>query len=190
MRASFRNLQALEGACYRSCASKSVYISKLAQHVRAVSTPEGLKALLVSAGISPSATDPSLTSSNAGHHLSRKSAGEKGPPSNGRACVGLGSRQSAVQPELATVSEPQHLSETQSEASREHGKCSEQHAQHTQTMSGVVEQLVAAAERRRTQTVDAGANYAGPYAQLRSVLFRSPRCSEGLFWHTGPSACG
>jgi hypothetical protein len=176
IQASLQISQVIEEACYCRCTSKPVYISKLAQHVRAVSTPEGLKALLVSAGISAPATNPSLISSNAGQHLSSKPAGDESPSSNGRACVGPGPRQSAVQPKLATALEPQHPSETQGKASREHGKCDEQHAQHTETMPKVVEQLEAAAEMRRSQMVDAGANYAGPYAELRSVLFSSPSC--------------
>ena len=51
-------MQAVEAACFSSSASKPVYISKLAQHVRSANTPEGVQALLCCAGIAADTAGP------------------------------------------------------------------------------------------------------------------------------------
>ena len=74
--------QAVEAACFSSSATKPVYISKLAQHVRCVKTPEGLQALLCSISFrsdaEPSANaadakqSPTNNSHLGGHHSSKR----------------------------------------------------------------------------------------------------------------------
>ena len=66
--------QAVEAACFGSSASKPVYISKLAQHVRSAKTPEGVQALLQCAGTGLGAAEPGDA-----RHLNSQSAASERP---------------------------------------------------------------------------------------------------------------
>lgn len=156
-----RHVQVIEAACFSSSASKTVYISRLAKHVSAAKTCEGIHALLHSAGATLQGTPAVLSE-----------ARSAGVASNSididvqHSCSGAKKHdRSSMMPQTERQPDSQNLSESSlGEGGRSAPSASEECQEEVMKLH---ELLRAAAQKRQREMMDAGGHYAGPYAELR-----------------------
>ena len=155
------HVQVIEAACFSSSASKTVYISKLAKHVSAAKTCEGVQALLHSAGAAVQGTPAVLSDvRSAGMGISSVD------PEVQHSCSGAKEHNRAsVMPQREGESCPQRKSE--STASRDGSNACGTFNECQEDVTKLRELLTAAAQKRQRDIMDAGGIYAGPYADLR-----------------------
>ena len=157
----YGHVQVIEAACYSSSASKTVYISKLAKHVSAAKTCEGVQALLHSAGAAVQGTSAMPIEVGSGGALNNLVDTDVQ-----HSCSAAKEHSSiSMMPQREGKSHPQKLFESSAsgEERSDHGafrECQEE-------VTKLREMLIAAARKRQKDMMDAGSVYAGPYAELR-----------------------
>ena len=154
-------MQEIEAACFSSSASKTVYISKLAKHVSAAKTCEGIQALLHSAGAAVQGTPAVLSEVTSAEALNNL----VDPDVQHSFSRVKEHKRVSMMPQRVGESHPQKLSESSvsGEERCDYGASRE----YQEGVTKLDELLTAAARKRQQEMMDAGSVYAGPYAELR-----------------------
>ena len=154
------HVQVIESACFSSSASKTVYISKLAKHVSAAKTCEGVEALLHSAGATVQSTPAMLS------EIRSAAAVNNVDPNVQHSCNAATKDNSiSMMPETEMQS---HLQKPSESSAGDGGRIAPGAPEECQEEATKLhEMLRAAAQKRQREMMDAGGLYAGPYAGLR-----------------------
>ena len=156
-----RHVQEIEAACFSSSASKTVYISKLAKHVSAAKTCEGVQALLHSAGTAVQGTSAMLSEVRSAGPLNNLVDPDvqhsfSGAEEHNRL---------SMMPQREGKSHPHRQSE--SSASGDGRSANDALTGCHKEVTKLREMLTTAAQKRQRDIMDLGRAYAGPYAELR-----------------------